>query len=70
MNEEENTKQPEITDDSLQPGEIISEEMAMPEKKVTTIELPQTKDMEVHHHAHDPAAPHHKKNWKSYFWNF
>jgi hypothetical protein len=30
----------------------------------------QTEDMEVHHHAHDPAAPHHKKNWKSYFWEF
>ena len=28
------------------------------------------KDMEVHHHTHDPAAPHHKKNWKSYFWEF
>lgn len=26
--------------------------------------------MEVHHHAHDPAAPHHRKNWKSYFWEF
>lgn len=26
--------------------------------------------MEVHHHAHDPSAPHHKKNWKSYFWEF
>ena len=26
--------------------------------------------MEVHHHAHDPASPHHKKNWKSYFWEF
>jgi hypothetical protein len=26
--------------------------------------------MEVHHHAHDPAAPHHKKSWKSYFWEF
>ena len=26
--------------------------------------------MEVHHHAHDPALPHHKKNWKSYFWEF
>jgi hypothetical protein len=29
-----------------------------------------TENMEVHHHAHDPAAPHHKKNWKSYFWEF
>ncbi len=27
-------------------------------------------EMEVHHHAHDPAAPHHKKNWKAYFWEF
>ena len=27
-------------------------------------------NMEVHHHAHDPAAHHHKKNWKSYFWEF
>jgi len=26
--------------------------------------------MEVHHHAHDSAAPHHRKNWKSYFWEF
>lgn len=70
MNEEENTKQPVITDDSQQPEEIISKEMAMPEKEVITIEQPQTKDMEVHHHAHDPAAPHHKKNWKNYFWEF
>ena len=31
---------------------------------------PETKNMEVHHHAHDPAAPHHKKNWKNYFWEF
>lgn len=30
----------------------------------------ETKNMEVHHHAHDPSAPHHKKNWKSYFWEF
>ncbi len=27
-------------------------------------------NMEVHHHAHDPAAPHYKKNWKSYLWEF
>ena len=26
--------------------------------------------MEVHHHAHNTATPHHKKNWKSYFWEF
>ena len=27
-------------------------------------------DMEVHHHAHDPAGPKNKKNGKSYFWEF
>ena len=27
-------------------------------------------NMEVHHHAHNPAEPNHKKNWKSYFWEF
>ncbi len=32
--------------------------------------IQESKNMEVHHHAHDPAAPHHKKNWKSYFWEF
>ena len=30
----------------------------------------ETENMEVHHHTHDPAAPHHQKNWKSYFWEF
>ena len=36
-----------------------------------TINLNQeSKNMEVHHHAHDPVATHHKKNWKSYFWEF
>jgi hypothetical protein len=34
------------------------------------IQNQETENMEVHHHAHDPAAPHHKKNWKSYFWEF
>ncbi len=41
------------------------------EQPVTHNPQPATeKNMEVHHHAHDPAAPHHKKNWKSYFWEF
>ena len=42
-----------------------------PTTDTETINLNQeTKNMEVHHHAHDPAAPHHKKNWKNYFWEF
>lgn len=56
------------------PQEDISSaaENILPEaEQVQTINnQPQTKEMEVHHHAHDPAAPHHKKNWKSYVWEF
>ena len=48
-------------------GETITPAAETPEIINPTSEI---KDMEVHHHAHDPAAPHHKKNWKSYFWEF
>ena len=41
-----------------------------PEQTSTQNLQPLDPDMEVHHHAHDPAAPHHKKNWKNYFWEF
>jgi hypothetical protein len=55
-----------------------SDEIILPTKETAEVEQPLTpslqtstlEDMEVHHHAHDPAAPHHKKNWKSYFWEF
>ena len=47
-----------------------AEPIAEVEQPQTTNYKPETEDMEVHHHAHDPAAPHHKKNWKSYFWEF
>lgn len=30
----------------------------------------ETNNMEVHHHAHNPAEPHHKKTRKAYFWEF
>ena len=55
---------------------ISSEENILPEIETAAIEQQptannqQTENMEVHHHAHDPAAPHHKKNWKNYFWEF
>jgi hypothetical protein len=48
----------------------------LPDEIIPTVEaetITQNQDienMEVHHHAHDPAAPHHKKSWKSYFWEF
>ena len=49
-----------------------TEESIVPTAETSEIINPPSdiKDMEVHHHAHDPAAPHHKKNWKSYFWEF
>jgi hypothetical protein len=49
-----------------------TDETIVPASETSDINNPTSdiKDMEVHHHAHDPAAPHHKKNWKSYFWEF
>ncbi len=44
---------------------LSTEDLAKADLKPSTLE-----NMEVHHHAHDPAALHHKKNWKSYFWEF
>jgi hypothetical protein len=83
MQEEEEKKGPPSTDDSPQQNEQLSnpstdESIAASVETNTEAEPhvihnspPVTEqDMEVHHHAHDPAAPHHKKNWKSYFWEF
>lgn len=47
------------------PDEIINSVETETIKPIQEIE-----NMEVHHHTHDPAVPHHKKNWKSYFWEF
>ncbi len=63
------------SDKDNQPQQDIlssTEATALPEaeQQQTTNYKPETEAMEVHHHAHDPAAPHHKKNWKSYFWEF
>ena len=81
MNEEEKKESPPSSDDSRQQNEQLNnastDEPIVPaettpevEQPQTTNPTPQTENMEVHHHAHDPAAPHHKKNWKSYFWEF
>ena len=56
------------TDETIVPA---AETINDAEQPVTHNTQPVTQpDMEVHHHAHDPAAPHHKKNWKNYFWEF
>jgi hypothetical protein len=54
------------------PEEIFSsEENISSENEMTvTTNTENQNDMEVHHHAHNPAEPHHKKNWKAYFWEF
>jgi hypothetical protein len=53
-------KQLESFSDELTPN--TNQEMSSKNKE------PQ--NMEVHHHTHDPSAPHHKKNFLSYFWEF
>jgi hypothetical protein len=55
------------TDEAILPAAKTSTDAEQPQ---TINNKPETAEMEVHHHAHDPAAPHHKKNWKSYFWEF
>ncbi len=76
MSEEEKNENPESTSDSpeqeLQLNNSSPDETPEPTAATSTIINPTSEinDMEVHHHAHDPAAPHHKKNWKSYFWEF
>ena len=55
------------TDEPIVPAAETTSEVEQPQ---TTNYKPETENMEVHHHAHNPAAPHHKKNWRSYFWEF
>lgn len=66
----EENKDEEHLDYSVNQSENPTEEIISIENPETSIKNQQTENMEVHHHAHDPAAPHHKKNWKSYFWEF
>lgn len=63
--DEEHLDNPTNTQSENLPVKII------PNPETETINSNQeTENMEVHHHTHDPATPHHKKNWKSYFWEF
>ena len=77
MEENKNTS-PEQPAENRVNKRIPADEITLPETGQGVNEQPSTltiqpsieEDMEVHHHAHNPAAPHHKKNWKSYFWEF
>ena len=81
IHNEEEVKPPNNPQDAVHEQQLnnpSTDETIVPAAATTTkAEQPSTPnlqplnpDMEVHHHAHDPAAPHYKKNWKSYFWEF
>ena len=68
---EEEVKPPNNPQDAVHEQKLNSpstdETIPEVEQPITHNPQPVTQqDMEVHHHAHDPAAPHHKKNWKNY----
>jgi hypothetical protein len=64
---EENIEE-ENLNKSLETESENSQNDSTPIQDLETINSTQeTENMEVHHHAHNPAEPHHKKNWKSYF---
>ena len=80
-NKPNNNEQPlnnPSTDEPILPAAETTTEVEQPSTLNLSTEAlaeadlqPLNPNMEVHHHAHDPAAPHHqKKNWKNYFWEF
>ena len=71
-NAEKDSKLNAVADNQPQEEVLSSVENILPqtEQPITDNPKTETENMEVHHHAHNPAAPHHKKNWKSYFWEF
>lgn len=83
MQEEEKKQSPPLTDDSPQQDTRLNN--ASTDEPIAFVDITSTEEeplttynaqltteqsMEVHHHEHDPAEPHHKKNWKNYFWEF
>lgn len=66
----DNTDEEHLDNPANTQSENSSNEITFTVNADNNNEIQETKNMEVHHHAHDPAMPHHKKNWKSYFWEF
>ncbi len=66
----DNTDEAHLDHPTDTPSENSADEISPANDPEPTIPNQETELMEVHHHAHDPAAPHHKKSWKSYFWEF
>lgn len=66
----DNTDEQPLDNPPITPLENPSDEMVHAKDTEEINSKKEPENMEVHHHTHDPAAPHHKKNWKSYFWEF
>lgn len=71
INEEEAINQPsDAASDAPTPAINASDDVPITQETETENTQQDLDTMEVHHHAHNPAEPHHKKNWKAYGWEF
>jgi len=66
----DNTKVEHSDNSTNKQSESFSNESTPCTDQETSSKNKEPQNMEVHHHTHDPFAPHHKKNFLSYFWEF
>lgn len=66
----ENTDEEHLDTPVNNQPEIPTDQIIPPTDTETINPNQEFENMEVHHHAQDPATPHHKKKWESYFWEF
>ncbi len=66
----ENTDEEHLETTPNTHSENLPDDIAPSNDNQTIIQNQESDNMEVHHHTHNPAEPHHKKDWKSYFWEF
>jgi len=66
----DNTKVEHSDNSTNNQSESFSDEPTPCTDQETSSKNKEPQNMEVHHHTHDPSAPHHKKNFLSYFWEF
>ncbi len=67
---EDNTDEEHLDNPTNNQSENPPDEITPNFDTETNNSIQETENMEVHHHAHNPTEPHHKKNWKSYLWEF
>lgn len=64
------TADEQVNQPPVKQSEKLSEQVEMLNNSENINQHIEAKNMEVHHHTHDPSAPHAIKNWKSYIWEF